>query len=72
MEPNALIRINSVRTTLLAVTCSLALGGCFDSGADAEDSNGHVWKDQTRTIDEARSVGDTLKDAAGKQLDRSQ
>ena len=62
----------ALRASLLAAICTLTLGGCFDGGSQTQEADEHVWKDQTRTLDEARDVGNTLKDAATNQLERSQ
>ena len=51
---------------------TLLLSGCFDDEPETERNTAHVWKDQTRSLEKARDVANTLQDAAAKQRQQSQ
>lgn len=53
--------------TPLCLGLFLALGLVLAGCSDDQESTEHVWKDQVETIDKAREVEDTLKDAADQR-----
>ena len=67
------------RYTVTAALLFAVLGGCAKSGSDdmkeqlgdikdkAKTGVDHVWKAQVQALDKAKSVGQTLMDAAEEQ-----
>ena len=67
------------RFTMIAAVLLALLGGCTKSGGDdmkaeagdiqdkVKVSADHVWSGQVKALDKAKSVGQTLMDAAEKQ-----
>ena len=67
------------RYTVIATLLFAVLGGCAKSGSDdmkeqlgdikdkAKIGADHVWKAQVQALDKAKSVGQTLMDAAEEQ-----
>jgi hypothetical protein len=67
------------RYTVIAALLFAVLGGCAKSGSDemkeqvgdikdkATTGADHVWKAQVQALDKAKSVGQTLMDAADEQ-----
>jgi len=67
------------RSTMIAALLLAVLGGCAKSGSnDLKEQVGdikdkvktgtdHVWKAQVQALDKAKSVGQTLMDAAEEQ-----
>lgn len=68
-----------IRYTVIAPLLIAVLGGCAKSGSDdmkeqlgdikdkAKTSADHVWQGQVQALDKAKSVGQTLMDAAEQQ-----
>ena len=56
----------TTRVGLYLMASLMALAGCTGDGSDEQGSGDHVWKEQTRTLDEARQVDNVLEDAADR------
>ncbi len=59
------MRFSTVLTALLTALLLACSGGTEQAGADTDDAGktDHVWKEQVETIDRAKGVEDTLKEA---------